>query len=499
MLAFSCATPVNCWAGLVSPFTSLVTGRASRATVAPNRQHESCLCWEVSLTSLLERDTQGHRRVVSSTHAVWAPSPRGPTLVRLRLAAHIVKVSGVRGTGPSRNLIFDVEFIDDVVGAICGQWIGPCNKKVVVREVGKDGRSSCSFSNIADHSGNDSMFHLGFSLVLVDKPNVFPVASRRFDIGSRCGKGSFGKVRKVCDKKTGRKDLVMKTVKKHFNAALEVHVMQKLAGTPGFPELVGGFQRGDKMFGIVSQRLHCDLTTVPEHLAGSGSSQRFGIPAVVDIGRQLVRLLLSIHAKGLLHNDLKPANIMVDTADFRSVYLVDFGLTSVWRVAGHHVDQGLHNKDGICVGTPKYCSVDAHVGNTSRRSDMESLCFVLMQLAVGSLPWMNETGAYSLSTNQIVLQKLDHYSCQHYIRWQLRSNPPFVGVLISMLRYCQGLDFAAEPDYELLVRQLDSAFSGRSDFTSDGGVCASTVMNNYGTNYARKPTKLRHYDSAWHF
>merc|ERR1712087_431106 len=65
------------------------------------------------------------------------------------------------------------------------------------------------------------------------------------------------------------------------------------------------------------------------------------------------------------------------------VYLVDFGFTTRYRLAGQHV---AWQRCGH-IGTLKYNSIHTHKGEHSRRSDVEALGYVLIDLATGRLPW----------------------------------------------------------------------------------------------------------------
>jgi serine/threonine protein kinase len=98
-------------------------------------------------------------------------------------------------------------------------------------------------------------------------------------------------------------------------------------------------------------------------------------------GAALARALAYAHEQGIVHGDVKPANIMINQ-DGR-VMLTDFGIA---RFAAHM------SQVGSLRGTPAYLSPEQIVGNpTDGRSDLFSLGIVLYQLATGQRPFQSDS------------------------------------------------------------------------------------------------------------
>lgn len=105
---------------------------------------------------------------------------------------------------------------------------------------------------------------------------------------------------------------------------------------------------------------------------------------------------------GFVHNDLKPENLVAGLDDPNRVYLIDFGLASLWR----DVDSNCHvSKKQLFVfqGNFKFATKNQCGGlRTSRRDDIQSTFFILLFLLnVVKLPWMDQGGAELLITNRI--------------------------------------------------------------------------------------------------
>jgi serine/threonine-protein kinase len=106
------------------------------------------------------------------------------------------------------------------------------------------------------------------------------------------------------------------------------------------------------------------------------------LPAIIDLVGQLAAALDYAHARGVLHHDIKPENIML--ADGWSYAKIsDFGIAE--RRGSLRDAGGLPAEIG---GTPAYMALERLRGERSdARSDLFSLGVVLYWLIVGKLPW----------------------------------------------------------------------------------------------------------------
>ncbi|MEO1483675.1 MAG: protein kinase, partial [Myxococcota bacterium] len=92
------------------------------------------------------------------------------------------------------------------------------------------------------------------------------------------------------------------------------------------------------------------------------------------------------HQKGILHRDLKPSNILVQESNAGpQVKLIDFGIAKA--LVQTHDDPSLTGPLGL--GTPAYMAPEAFSSDADldTRSDVFSLCVVLQQLMLGSVPY----------------------------------------------------------------------------------------------------------------
>ncbi len=115
---------------------------------------------------------------------------------------------------------------------------------------------------------------------------------------------------------------------------------------------------------------------------------KHGVPPLAEavrIGREMTDGLAAAHAAGLVHRDVKPANVGLD-GPRRRVKLLDFGLAR--PVVPEGGDEPMTHS-GAIVGTPAYMSPEQARGKpVDHRTDLFALGVVLYELLVGRRPFL---------------------------------------------------------------------------------------------------------------
>ena len=129
---------------------------------------------------------------------------------------------------------------------------------------------------------------------------------------------------------------------------------------------------------------------VMPYVACESLQQRVDVAGTLDlvdilrIGMQTANGLAAAHAQGLVHRDVKPANILLEIG-VEKVMLTDFGLARA-------MDDASITRTGVIAGTPLYMSPEQSRGEpVDARSDQFSLGSVLYTLATGRTPFRAES------------------------------------------------------------------------------------------------------------
>lgn len=105
---------------------------------------------------------------------------------------------------------------------------------------------------------------------------------------------------------------------------------------------------------------------------------------------QLMRKMQVIHQRNFMHRDIKPDNFLMGLgAKSNMVHVIDLGLMKSFKdpVTNKHI-KFITNKQ--MTGTARYCSINSHLGyELSRRDDLEALCYLMIYLYIGKLPWQS--------------------------------------------------------------------------------------------------------------
>jgi tetratricopeptide (TPR) repeat protein len=113
------------------------------------------------------------------------------------------------------------------------------------------------------------------------------------------------------------------------------------------------------------------------------AGHKFPATEAARIIRQVSRALEAAHAENVIHRDLKPQNVMIDSAG--KVLVMDFGLARSVELSGL-------TQTGAVLGTPAYMSPEQAKGMPlDHRSDLFSLGVMFYELLTGEQPYKADT------------------------------------------------------------------------------------------------------------
>ncbi len=117
-------------------------------------------------------------------------------------------------------------------------------------------------------------------------------------------------------------------------------------------------------------------------------SRRLPVDRALEIFKDICDALSYAHKRGMIHRDVKPANILFDEHD-RAV-LTDFGIARL--AEGSSLTQ-----DGVTTGTPSYMSPEQVGGGpVDMRSDVYALGIILFEMLAGTVPYADESAVSTM-------------------------------------------------------------------------------------------------------
>ncbi|MDX2148822.1 MAG: serine/threonine-protein kinase [Planctomycetota bacterium] len=116
--------------------------------------------------------------------------------------------------------------------------------------------------------------------------------------------------------------------------------------------------------------------------------ERLTIRERIELFSQVCNAVQHAHAKGVIHRDIKPGNVLVATQDGRAhAKVIDFGIAKATQA--RLTERTLYTEFRQFIGTPEYMSPEQAAGSldVDTRSDVYSLGVLLYELLTGTTPF----------------------------------------------------------------------------------------------------------------
>jgi serine/threonine protein kinase len=215
---------------------------------------------------------------------------------------------------------------------------------------------------------------------------------------SRIGAGGMGEVWKGEDTRLGR-TVAIKVLPPSVAADVEATArLRREARTaaqlyhPNIAMIHAIEQDGDRIFIVME---YVEGQPVSKIIARGALSEA----ELCRIGRGVAEALAEAHAKGIVHRDIKPDNVIVNGS---RVKVLDFGIAKQVEGAAQptlspDAPTAFMTQQGMIVGTVHYMSPEQALGkNLDSRTDIFSLGVVLYEGATGKLPFTGETATETM-------------------------------------------------------------------------------------------------------
>ncbi|XP_070966243.1 tau-tubulin kinase 1 [Oncorhynchus clarkii lewisi] len=269
----------------------------------------------------------------------------------------------------------------------------------------------------------------------------------RWKVLKKIGGGGFGEIYEALDLLT-RENVALKVESAQQPKQvlkMEVAVLKKLQGKNHVCKFIG-CGRNDKFNYVVMQLQQ------GRNLADLRRSQprgTFTMSTTLRLGKQILESIEAIHSVGFLHRDIKPSNFAMGRlpSTLRKCYMLDFGLARQYTNTTGEV-RPPRTVAGFR-GTVRYASVNAHKNKEmGRHDDLWSLFYMLVEFAVGQLPWRKIKDKEQVGQ---IKERYDH-------RMLLKHMPSEFHIFLD---HVLGLDYYTKPDYQLLMSVFENSMKER--------------------------------------
>jgi Tol biopolymer transport system component len=224
----------------------------------------------------------------------------------------------------------------------------------------------------------------------------------QYSVTAKLGEGGMGEVYRATDPKLGREvaiKVLPASLANDAKALARFEAEARAVAALSHPNILAIFDLGRDGETLYAVTELLEGRTLRERIEADGAC---GLRETLELGAQIARGLAAAHDKGIVHRDVKPANLLLGH-DGR-VKILDFGLAKQAEKLdsqGHiaaAATLGPGTEPGTVLGTVGYMAPEQVRGEPAdARSDIFALGVVLYEMATGERAFAGETGAETMT------------------------------------------------------------------------------------------------------
>jgi hypothetical protein len=261
------------------------------------------------------------------------------------------------------------------------------------------------------------------------------IVGNKYKLIKQIGSGSFGSIFEGVNVRTSEKvaikiEIISDDLKllKH-----ESNIYRILSSVDGVPKI--------KWYGKDETNYYMVIDLFGKSLQDlMDKNKKMSFKLVLQIGINILTILMKVHNNGFVHRDIKPENFLLTLNKPTKVILIDFGLCKPYLINNIHIE--FKNKHKF-MGTLNFASINAHnLYEQSRRDDLESVAYMLIYFYFGKLDWINDEyqDTFELENNYV-----------KSIKQLIIDNNNIPKALVDFYKNVRTLEFEERPNYEKYI------------------------------------------------